>query len=188
MNSGSACRKPAKNNWITRWSKHTSRRKGKFGLIKILPTFLEWAGGNPSSLQDIDGISLAGYMAGKKPDDSFLNRNLYFHVPHYREEIPHSAIISGSHKVMHFYERPDIPMLFDLSKDPGEVSNTAKQHPETHERLFGEMMTYLQDVDARFPKKNPDYDPEVYKQHKNYEKYMKWGPFEGKRPLEEDEI
>ncbi|VGO23507.1 sulfatase-like hydrolase/transferase [Pontiella sulfatireligans] len=154
----------------------------------FMPTFYDWAGGDPKDLKDIDGVSLAGFMAGKKPDETFLNRNLYFHVPHYREEVPHSAIVSGSYKVMHFYERPDIPMLFDLSKDPGEVNNVAKQYPETHKRLFGEMMTYLQDVDARFPKANPDYDPEVYKKLKNYNKYIKWGPFEGKRPLEEDEL
>ncbi len=162
--------------------------KGNVANYDFLPTFLEWAGGDPSSLRDIDGVSLAKYMSGQKPDENFLNRNLYFHVPHYREEIPHSAIISGDTKVMHFYESPDIPMMFDLSKDPGEVSNVAKQYPETHKRLFGEMMNYFGEVGARLPKKNPDYDPEVYKMLKNYDKFMKWGAFEGKRPLEDDEI
>ena len=153
----------------------------------FLPTFVDWAGGDPSALEDIDGVSLKDYMAGKKPEEAFLNRNLYFHYPHYRDSVPHSAIVSGSSKVIHFYERPDIPMLFDLSKDPGEVSNIAKLNPETHKRLFGEMMTYLQGVDARFPKKNPDYDPEAYRTAKGTDTRIKWGPFEGKRPLDEDE-
>ncbi len=86
------------------------------------------------------------------------------------------------------YERPDIPMPGDLSKDPREVSNVAKQFPETQKRLFGQMMGHLNQVDDRFPKENPDYDLEVYKKLKNYDKYMKWGAFEGKRPLEDDEI
>ena len=123
----------------------------------------------------------------EQPEDIFLYRYLYFHVPHYREEIPHSAVISGQTKVMHFYEKPATPMMFDLSIDPGEASNIAKQRPETHRKLFGEMMLYFDQVGARLPKANPDYDPAVYRGLKNYEKYMQWGPFDAKRPLEADE-
>jgi len=162
--------------------------EGNVANYDFLPTFLDWAGGDPTTLKDIDGVSLAEYMEGGKPDKRFLNRSLYFHVPHYREEIPHSAIISGQTKVMHFYEKSDIPMMFDLSKDPGEVSNIAKQFPKKHGQLFDEMMNYLDEMGARLPKANPDYDPEVYTKHKNYKKYLQWGPFEGKRPLEDDEI
>lgn len=153
----------------------------------FLPTFVEWAGGDPAKLENVDGISLASFMAGNEPSHDFLHRNLYFHVPHYRSEIPHSAVISGHTKVMHFYERPDTPMMFDLSADPGEVTNLAKEQPETHQRLLGEMMRYFEEVGARLPKTNPDYDPEVYRQLPNYDKLMQWGAFEGERPLEEDE-
>jgi arylsulfatase A len=156
--------------------------------VDFLPTFVEWAGGDPVNLKDIDGVSLAGYMSGEKPDDRFINRNLYFHVPHYRSEIPHSAIISGQTKVIHFYERPDIPMMFDLSIDPGEISNVARLRPETHKKLFGEMMRYFEEVGARLPKTNPDYVPAVYQKLANYDQLMQWGPFEDERPLETDEI
>lgn len=162
--------------------------EGNVANYDFLPTFVDWAGGDPTTLKDIDGVSLASYMSGKKPDDRFLNRNLYFHVPHYRAEIPHSAIISGQTKVMHFYEKPDLPMMFDLSNDPGEVSNIAKEYPDTHKKLFDEMMRYFHEVGARLPKINPDYDPDVYRKLKDYDKLMQWGPFEGKRPLEKDEI
>lgn len=161
--------------------------EGNVANYDFLPTFVEWAGGNPKKLTNIDGVSLAGYMSGKKPKKEFLERNLYFHVPHYRQEIPHSAIISGNSKVMHFYESPEIPMLFDLSEDAGEVSNMARKYPKKHKQLYDEMMSYFAEVGARIPKINPEYDPEVYKKLKNYEKYMKWGAFEGKRPLEADE-
>jgi hypothetical protein len=126
-------------------------------------------------------------MAGRKPDDAFLNRLLYFHYPHYRNSMPHSAIITESRKVIHFYERPDIPMLFDLSADPGEVNNIAKSHPQEHQQLYDEMMDYFKKVGARIPKPNPDHDPDVYRQDNGYEKRVAWGPFEGRRPLEEDE-
>jgi arylsulfatase A-like enzyme len=153
----------------------------------FLPTFVDWAGGDPGELPNIDGASLADYMAGKKPGQAFLNRKLYFHYPHYRESMPHSAMISGSSKIMHFYERPDIPMLFDLSDDIGEVKNIAKQYPEKHKQLFDEMMRYFVEVGARLPKTNPDYDPEFYKHHEAYEYRMNWGPFAGQRSLDEDE-
>jgi len=153
----------------------------------FLPTFVDWAGGNPEKLKNIDGVSLAGYMAGKKPDAAFLNRFLYFHYPHYRTSMPHSSVVSGSRKLLHFYERPDIPLLFDLSDDMGEVKNIAKAHPQEHKKLFDEMMRFFKQVGARIPKLNPDCAPDVYKKDKDYRKRMAWGPFEGQRPLEEDE-
>ena len=121
-------------------------------------------------------------------DETFLNRNLYFHYPHYRSSVPHSVMISGSSKVIHFYHRPDIPMLFDLSDDIGEVKNIAKQLPEKHKKLYEEMMRYLEEVGARFPKVNPDYDPEVYKMDRKTKERIQWGPFEGQRTLDDDEI
>ncbi|MDB4512238.1 sulfatase-like hydrolase/transferase [Arenicella sp.] len=153
----------------------------------FLPTFLEWAGGNPKALKDIDGESLAAYLRGEPTDDAFRNRYLYFHYPHYRTTMPHSAIVSGTRKVMHFYERPDLPMLFDLNSDEGEVKNIATQHPEEHEALYREMMRYFEEVEARLPKVNPDYDLEFYQQTKEYDTRVNWGPFEGNRALDKDE-
>ncbi len=154
----------------------------------FLPTFVDWAGGDPEGLQEIDGVSLAGYMAGKEPNEAFLNRNLYFHYPHYRNSMPHSAMISGAFKVIHFYGRPEIPMLFDVSADIGEVTNIARRHPQTHKKMYDGMRRYLEEVGARFPKVNPEYDPAVYREHKDFERRTMWGPFEGRRALEHDEI
>lgn len=153
----------------------------------FLPTFVEWAGGDPNALKEIDGVSLASYMAGKPPTDAFLDRNLYFHYPHYRTSMPHSAVVSGHHKLLHFYERPDLPMLFDLSQDMGEVRNIAAIHPDKHRRLYGQMMGYFDKVGARIPKQNPNYDAAAYKNSKEYDKRVQWGPFAGTRPLELDE-
>jgi arylsulfatase A-like enzyme len=161
--------------------------KGNVVNYDFLPTFFDWAGGNPGQLKDIDGVSLAGYLHGKPPTDAFLKRNLYFHYPHYRTTMPHSAVVSGNLKLLHFYERPDLPMLFDLAVDRGEVENIASKNPAEHKRLFSEMMSYFKQVKARLPKANPSYDPGKYKASKEYEKRMTWGPFEGRRSLGEDE-
>ena len=153
----------------------------------LLPTFVEWAGGNPQTLKNIDGVSLANYMRGEPPKKDFLNRYLYFHYPHNRTSMPHSAIVTGTQKVIHFYQRPDIPMLFDLETDEAEVHNIATQQPRQHQRLWREMMRYLDEVGARFPKKNPNFDAAVYQKSETYEKRLPYGPFEGSRPLEDDE-
>lgn len=153
----------------------------------LLPTFVDWAGGDPGKLKDIDGVSLAGYLRGKKPDAAFLDRYLYFHYPHNRTSMPHSAIVSGTRKVIHFYERPDLPMLFDLKTDEAEVVNIARRHPDEHQKLFGEMMRFFGEVGARIPKKNPGFDPGYYQRTKEYETRVAWGPFEGRRELDDDE-
>ncbi|MCH7226203.1 sulfatase-like hydrolase/transferase [Haloferula sp. A504] len=153
----------------------------------FLPTFVDWAGGDPEALEEIDGRSLAGYMKGATPAPEFLGRPLYFHYPHYRSSRPHSALIAGQYKVMHFYDHPEIPMLFDLSRDPGEVENIAREDPDRHAELHGEMMSYFRNVEARLPKANPDYDPELYKASKDHAKLLRWGPFKGERPLDDDE-
>lgn len=153
----------------------------------FLPTFVEWAGGDPKSLKDVDGVSLAGFMRGDPPSEDFCSRRLYFHYPHYRTSMPHSAIVSDHRKVIHFYNRPDISMLFDLANDEGEVENLAAKNLEEHQTLFREMMGYFERVGARIPKVNPEYVPESYKKAKEYEQRMAWGPFEGRRALEADE-
>lgn len=153
----------------------------------FLPTFVAWAGGDPTALKNIDGISLASILQGQKPDAAFTTRSLYFHYPHYRTSMPHSTMVAGPWKVMHFYERPDLPMLFDLAADQGEVTNVALKYPQKHMLLYDEMMQYFDKVDARLPKKNPDYDPGAYRKAKEYEQRVQWGPFAGTRPLEDDE-
>lgn len=153
----------------------------------FLPTFVDWAGGNSKELKNIDGVSLAGLMSGEKTTEEFRNRYLYFHYPHYRTSMPHSAIVSGTKKVIHFYERPDIPMLFDLAADEGEIKNLAEEKTQEHKKMFDEMMHYFDEMGARMPKSNPEFNPEIYKKANGKTDRELWGPFKGVRPLEDDE-
>ena len=155
----------------------------------FLPTFIDWAGGDPKiELTDIDGVSLASVMRGETADSDFSNRTLYFHYPHYRTSMPHSVAISGNKKVIHFWERPDISMYFDLSNDIGEIKNIAKTDSEGHQILYNDLMQYLNAVDARIPLyPNPDYDSIAYASSGEYNQRVLWGPFIGERDLEEDE-
>ena len=157
----------------------------------LLPTFVDWAGGDPGSLREIDGVSLAGFLNGKKiPDPEFRNRFLYFHYPHNRTSMPHSAIVSGTDKVIHFYEKPELPMLFDLANDEAETANIARQHPQRHRELFDEMFRYFNAVGARIPKRNPNFDEEAeaaWRATDEYQKIAPNGPFAGQRELKTDE-
>ena len=49
------------------------------------------------------------------------------------------------------------------------------------------MMEYLNEVGARLPKVNPNYDPAVYQKDNLGNQRVLWGPFAGQRPLEDDE-
>lgn len=162
----------------------------------FLPTFVEWAGGDPTKLEDIDGISLAGLMEGEAPDQNFLNRSLYFHYPHYRNSVPHSTIIKGNYKVMYFYATPVLQpdenpiMLFDLASDPGETNNIAEKNPEKAQAMHKDLANYLTQVGARIPKENSaNYDSELYKKDpKEYKRRTKYGFFSGIREKSEDEL
>ncbi|MEM9015791.1 MAG: sulfatase-like hydrolase/transferase [Verrucomicrobiota bacterium] len=157
----------------------------------LLPTFVDWAGGDPKDLDDIDGVSLARYLEGRKPKKKFSSRYLYFHYPHNRTSMPHSAIVSGTSKVMHFYQYPDLPILFDLKNDEGEVVNIATERVEEHHTLLAELNRYLDEVGARIPKLNPAFDAEAEKAYRNNRDYVgkvaPYEPFAERRELQEDE-
>ncbi len=128
-----------------------------------LPTFVELAGGAVSKLGAIDGVSLKSLIRGGKVSEILSNRALYFHYPHYRTSVPHSAVVAQKWKCMHFYETPDKALLFDLESDLGETVNVADRYPDKQQALFKQMMSYLKDRKARFPQPNPEYDPEKLK-------------------------
>ncbi|MEM0964897.1 MAG: sulfatase-like hydrolase/transferase [Verrucomicrobiota bacterium] len=130
----------------------------------LLPTFYDWAGGDPQDLANIDGVSLEGLLEGETPWDAFLDRSLYFHYPHYRSSMPMSAIVKGKYKLAHSWDgtiRTDISMenpnmLFDLSKDPGEFNNinTSPGDNETASLLWADLDSYLSSVSAWRPLNN----------------------------------
>jgi hypothetical protein len=49
---------------------------------------------------------------------------------------------------------------------PMKSTNIAATHADEHQQLYNEMTSYFEQVGARIPKLNPDYDTEVYKKAK----------------------
>lgn len=126
----------------------------------LYPTFCEWAGIPSAKLpKGLEGGSIAGLLAHNGEGQVRRSREeLVFHFPHYQGDAPHSAILLGDLKLMHFYE-DDRDALFDLSKDIGERNDLSSKSPAEAKQLRERLMKYLADVDAQMPTVNPDFDP-----------------------------
>lgn len=126
----------------------------------LFPTFCEWAGIALNTLpKGIEGGSLAGLLANDGQGDIKRPRaELVFHFPHYQGDTPHSAIILGDLKLLHFYE-DNHDELYDLASDIGERNDLAQRRPAETSQLRDRLDRYLKAVAAQMPTPNPDYDP-----------------------------
>lgn len=84
---------------------------------------------------------------------------LVFHFPHYQSaDGPHSSIILGDYKLIHFYESGK-SSLFNLNQDIGEQNDLAESNPAKTQELEERLKNYLQAVNAQMPLNNANYDP-----------------------------
>jgi arylsulfatase A len=121
-------------------------------------TFCEWGNIRKQAIpQGVEGGSLVPLLAGRR-EVQRPREELLFHFPHYQGDTPHSAIILGDLKLLHFYE-DDHDELYDLAQDPGERHNLATDRPQVARQLHDRLQTSLTAVNAQFPTPNPDYDP-----------------------------
>ncbi len=127
----------------------------------FLPTIADLAGASDHLPKEVDGTSIKPVLLGQSVPESFVNRALYFHYPHYRVSPPCSAIVMGDIKLLHFYEWPDQNFSYDLKTDPGEKHNVAPNNPERSAQMYQQMMERLKAVGGFFPKPNPNADPKA---------------------------
>lgn len=127
----------------------------------FLPTFADFAGASARLAKEVDGASFKPVLLGQPVAESYVNRALVFHYPHYRIAPPSSAIVVGDMKLQHFYEWPSDNFTYDLKTDLGEKNNLAKTDPDQSAKLFTQMMGQLKAVGGYFPKPNPAADPKA---------------------------
>jgi hypothetical protein len=106
----------------------------------------------------IEGGDLSHLLSGSSEPVKRAQEPLIFHFPHYQGDTPHSAILSGNMKLIHFYETGQ-NLLFDLKNDLAERNDLASSQPEVAARLARQLADYLKAVRAEMPRSNPDYDP-----------------------------
>jgi len=124
--------------------------------VDFFPTFLEASGAKAPEGLKIDGASLIPVLTG----GSLPERALFWHYPHYGNQggAPAAAIRRGNHKLIHWFEEDRVE-LFDLSTDLSEKNDLALARPDLVDALGAELKAWQEDVGAKFPSPNPNFDP-----------------------------
>ncbi|WP_235951537.1 sulfatase-like hydrolase/transferase [Crateriforma spongiae] len=100
--------------------------------LDLLPTFVAAAGGDPESIDGLDGVNLLPYLQGKKQGRP--------HQTLYWKKETRGTIRDGDWKLMRFPDRP--AQLFDLANDPGEQNDLAAKHPDKVRELFQKLFDW----------------------------------------------
>jgi arylsulfatase A-like enzyme len=126
------------------------------------PTLLELAGAELKPNEHNDGMSLVPVLNR----GTFPERPLIWHYPHYGNQggEPSSIIRLGDWKLIHYYE-DGREELYNLKTDLEETTDVSAEKPELTKQLSQQLFTYLNEVGAHFPEKDPEYNEELEKQH-----------------------
>jgi arylsulfatase A-like enzyme len=118
------------------------------------PTLLALAGAELRPEEHQDGISLLPILRGEATEE----RPLFWHYPHYGNQggEPSSIVRRGDWKLIHYYE-DGREELYNLSRDPQEDQDVADQHPTRTHDLSTLLFDYLNQVEATYPRKDPQY-------------------------------
>jgi arylsulfatase A len=124
--------------------------------VDFYPTFLEIAGIKPPNSQELDGKSQLGVFTNSVID---YERPIFWHYPVYHHDVPASVVRKGDYKLIENLVDGSIE-LFDLKNDIGETKNLAGSNAEKAAELVELLQSWQQEVGARKPIPNPDYDQE----------------------------
>ena len=125
--------------------------------VDFYPTFLDIAGVKRPADHVLDGESIAPLLArsGKLARDA-----VYWHYPVYHHSTPAGAIRQGQWKLIEFFDTgPSRFELYNLKDDIGESNDLAARMPGKVKELQQKLSEWRKSVNARLPKKNPNYDP-----------------------------
>ena len=106
----------------------------------------------------IDGRSLVPLL---KNVNATLDRNLYWHYPHYHAggDGPYSAVRSGKYRLIEFHEDRSV-RLYDLENDIGEQTDLATVMSERAADLQGDLHRWRDSIQAQMPTLNASHDPQ----------------------------
>ena len=101
-------------------------------------------------------MSLVPVLRGEQLAD----RALFWHYPHYGNQggEPSSIIIENQWKLIHYHE-DGRDELYRLTNDPGEQTDVAGAEPARAMALRKKLDAWLKATDAKFPTKDPQFDP-----------------------------
>ncbi|MCG6187344.1 sulfatase [Maribellus maritimus] len=142
------------------------------------PTILELAGALLKPAEHSDGVSLVPLLKG----GTIPERPLIWHYPHYGNQggEPSSIIRLGDWKLIHYYE-DGREELYNLKNDVEETTDLAAEHKGIVSELNEKLFNYLDEVGAKFPVKDPEYDPKKEKDYLQNVINKRWPQLEKQR-------
>lgn len=142
------------------------------------PTILDLAGLNLKPQQHQDGQSLLPVLKGGSLED----RPLIWHYPHYGNQggEPSSIIRQGEWKLIHYYE-DGRNELYNLKNDLEEQTNVAEDHAELVKAMHKKLFAMLDEMGARYPEKDPEYDADKEQQYLDRVRNVRWPRLEEQR-------
>ena len=105
--------------------------------LDLLPTFVQAGGGDPTSIDGLDGVDMVPYLLGANKQRP--HQTLYWKME------TRGAIRDGDWKMLRFPDRP--AELFNLTDDPGEQNSLAAAHPEKVTALFKKLFAWEMELE-----------------------------------------
>ncbi len=142
------------------------------------PTILELAGIPLKPEEHSDGVSLVPLLKG----GTIPERPLIWHYPHYGNQggEPSSIIRLGDWKLIHYYE-DGREELYNLKTDLEETTDLAAENQDKVKELSSLLFSYLNEVGARFPEKDKEYDAQKEKEYFQRVVNERWPQLEKQR-------
>lgn len=128
----------------------------------LYPTFLTAAGAPLRPEQHVDGCSFSPLFSD--PTTTIDREAIYWHYPHYGNQggTPYCSAVSGCGrwKLIEFFE-DGAQELYDLVHDVSETRNCADAYPDRVTAMSADLARWRDDVCAKIPEPNPDWEPAV---------------------------
>lgn len=146
---------------LIKWPGHT--KPGAVSHEPIIstdfyPSILAAVGLPARPHQHVDGVDLTPVLTGT----GGLERDaLFWHYPHYNQHpqsFPSGVIRQANWKLIEAYETGELS-LFDLTEDPGEKKNLARENPAKAAELLQSLRKWQNAIGADPMRPNPEYRP-----------------------------
>jgi arylsulfatase A-like enzyme len=126
------------------------------------PTLLELTGTKLKPEEHIDGVSLVPLLKG----ETISARPLIWHYPHYGNQggEPSSIIREGQWKLIHYYEDGH-EELYNMKTDFIEAKDVSADNTELVKQMSEKLFVMLNEMGARFPTKDPEWNAEKEKEY-----------------------
>ena len=105
--------------------------------LDLLPTFVNVAGGDASSIDQLDGVDLMPFLTGA--GDGVPHRTLYW------KKETRAAIRDGDWKLMRFPDRP--AELYNIREDASEENNLAGENPGLVKTLYKKLFAWERELE-----------------------------------------